>query len=201
MAGRPVSPQLWEETPELSASRKLLQACVDSCNNGSKRGTDQTTPPTDGGGPKQHADETEEKQSRDGEWLSGTKPKKVEPTLQLLTVCPPYRTGISLLSCHRGQQLRREPIKKLLDKKEASSEKEVNEMEASNLSEKEFRKMVIRWLKRMEDKFNNMWKNQEEMKKNQEEMKNDITAIKNSIESINSRLEEAEDRISELEDK
>lgn len=85
--------------------------------------------------------------------------------------------------------------------KQASPEKEVNEMEASNLSEKEFREMVIRWMKRMEDKFNNMCKNQEEMKKNQEEMKNDISAIKNSIESINSRLEEAEDRISELEDK
>nr|KAF6369203.1 hypothetical protein mMyoMyo1_010585 [Myotis myotis] len=95
--------------------------------------------------------------------------------------------------------------------KQASSEKEVNEMEAmeaSNLSEKEFRVMVIRWMKKMEDQFNNMCRNQEEMKKNQEEMKrnqeemkNDITAIKNSIESINSRLEEAEDRISELEDK
>ncbi|KAK1346850.1 hypothetical protein QTO34_000710 [Cnephaeus nilssonii] len=68
-------------------------------------------------------------------------------------------------------------------------------------SEKEFREMVIRWLKRMEDKFDNMSKNQEEMKKNQEEMKNDITAVKNSIESIKSRLEEAEDHISELEDK
>ncbi|KAK1337965.1 hypothetical protein QTO34_001068 [Cnephaeus nilssonii] len=55
--------------------------------------------------------------------------------------------------------------------------------------------MVIRWLKRMEDKFDNMSKNQEEMKKNQEEMKNDIAAVKNSIESIKSRLEEAEDRI------
>ncbi|KAK1344437.1 LOW QUALITY PROTEIN: hypothetical protein QTO34_013131 [Cnephaeus nilssonii] len=85
--------------------------------------------------------------------------------------------------------------------KQASPEKEVNELEANNLSEKEFREMVIRWLKRMEDKFDNMSKNQEEMKKNQEEMKNDIAAVKNSIESIKSRLEEAEDRISELEDK
>ncbi|KAK1341009.1 hypothetical protein QTO34_017409 [Cnephaeus nilssonii] len=74
-------------------------------------------------------------------------------------------------------------------------------MEASNLSEKEFREMVIKWMKRMEDKFNNMCKNQEEMKKHQEEMKNGIAAIKNSMESINSRLEEAEGRISELEDK
>ncbi|KAK1333880.1 hypothetical protein QTO34_006269 [Cnephaeus nilssonii] len=47
----------------------------------------------------------------------------------------------------------------------------------------------------MEDKFDNMSKNQEEMKKNQEEMKNDIAAVKNSIESIKSRLEEEEDRI------
>ncbi|KAK1346547.1 hypothetical protein QTO34_000403 [Cnephaeus nilssonii] len=88
-----------------------------------------------------------------------------------------------------------------VNEKQASPKKEVNEIEASNLSEKEFREMVMRWLKRMEDKFNNMSKNQEEMKKNQEEMKNDIAAVKNSIESIKSRLEEAEDRISELEDK
>ncbi|KAK1342611.1 hypothetical protein QTO34_015377 [Cnephaeus nilssonii] len=59
---------------------------------------------------------------------------------------------------------------------------------------------AITTLKRIEDKFNNMCKNQEEMKKNQEEMKNDIAAIKTTIESINSRLEEAEERISELED-
>ncbi|KAK1341007.1 hypothetical protein QTO34_017407 [Cnephaeus nilssonii] len=84
--------------------------------------------------------------------------------------------------------------------KQASSEKEVNEIEVNNMSEKELREMVIRWLKRMEDKFDNMSKNQKEMKKNQEEMKNDITAVKNSIESIKSRLEEAEDSISELED-
>ncbi|KAK1335822.1 hypothetical protein QTO34_003617 [Cnephaeus nilssonii] len=48
----------------------------------------------------------------------------------------------------------------------------------------------------MEDKFDNMSKNQEEMKKNQEEMKNDIADVKNSIESTKSRLEEAEDCIS-----
>ena len=85
-------------------------------------------------------------------------------------------------------------------KKQASPEKAVNKIETSNISKKEFREMVIRWLKRMEDKFNNMYKNQEEMKKNQEEMKNDVTAIKNSIESINRRLEEAKNHISELED-
>lgn len=38
-------------------------------------------------------------------------------------------------------------------------------MEASNMTEKEFREVVIRSLKRMEDTFNNMYRNQEEMKK------------------------------------
>ena len=38
-----------------------------------------------------------------------------------------------------------------MTKKQASSEKEVNKMDARNLSGKEFREMVIRWMKRMED--------------------------------------------------
>ena len=58
-----------------------------------------------------------------------------------------------------------------MKEKQASPEKEVNELEASNLPEQEFRVMIIRWLKRMEDKFDSMNKNQEEMKKNQEEIK------------------------------
>ncbi|KAK1346407.1 hypothetical protein QTO34_000263 [Cnephaeus nilssonii] len=99
-----------------SISRKLLQARVDSCNNGSERGTDQTTPATDGSGPKQHAYETEEKQSKYGDGkdalpcsavhccrLPKTKPNKFGPALPLLTACPPSRTRVSLLSCHRGQ--------------------------------------------------------------------------------------------------
>ena len=76
-----------------------------------------------------------------------------------------------------------------MKEKQASPEKEVNELEASDLPEQEFRVMIIRWLKRMEDKFDNM-------SKTQEEMKNDIATMKNSIESIKSRLEEAEDHIS-----
>ena len=88
-----------------------------------------------------------------------------------------------------------------MKEKQASPEKEVNELVASNLQEQEFRVMIIRWLQRMENKFDNMSKNQEEMKKNQEEMKNDITTVKNSIESIKSRLEESEYHFSELEDK
>ena len=55
-----------------------------------------------------------------------------------------------------------------MKEKQASPEKEVNELEASNLPEKECRVMIIRWLKGMEDKFGNMSKTQEEMKKNKE---------------------------------
>ena len=98
-----------------------------------------------------------------------------------------------------------------MKEKQASPEKEVNELEASNLPEQEFRVMIIGWLKRMEEKFDNNQeemrknhedlKNQEELKKNPEEMKNDITTMKNSIESIKSRLDEAQHCISELEDK
>ena len=101
-----------------------------------------------------------------------------------------------------------------MKEKQASPEKDVNELEAINLPEQEFRGIIIGCLKRMEEKFDDMNKKQEEMKKNQEEvknqeelkknkeeMKNDIATKKNSIESIKSRLEEAEDHISELEDK
>nr|KAF6392601.1 hypothetical protein mPipKuh1_007790 [Pipistrellus kuhlii] len=99
-----------------------------------------------------------------------------------------------------------------MKEKQASPEKEVNESEASSLPEQEFRIMIIGWLKRIEEKFDNnqeemrknheeLKKNHEELKKNQEEMKNDIATMKNSIESIKSRLHEAEDHISELEDK
>ncbi|KAK1327409.1 hypothetical protein QTO34_014170 [Cnephaeus nilssonii] len=61
------------------------------------------------------------------------------------------------------------------------------------MTEKEFRVMVMEFIYRMDEKINNLCKNQEEMK-------SDIATIKNTMESFNSRLQEAEDRISELED-
>jgi len=74
-----------------------------------------------------------------------------------------------------------------------SPRKEINETEACNMTEKEFRVMVMEFIHRMDEKINNLCKNQEEMK-------SDIATIKNTMESFNSRLQEAEDRISELED-
>ncbi|KAK1333824.1 hypothetical protein QTO34_006212 [Cnephaeus nilssonii] len=58
------------------------------------------------------------------------------------------------------------------------------------MTEKEFRVMVMKFIHRMDEKINNLCKNQEEMK-------SDIATIKNTMESFNSRLQEAEDRISE----
>ncbi|KAK1346846.1 hypothetical protein QTO34_000706 [Cnephaeus nilssonii] len=90
--------------------------------------------------------------------------------------------------------------------KEESPERELNELEASSLTEKEFRVFVIRMFKRMDDKYTQLNENYKElnenvtnMKRNQEEMKNNIAAIKNTMEGLKSRVEEAEDRISELE--
>ncbi|KAK1346821.1 hypothetical protein QTO34_000681 [Cnephaeus nilssonii] len=74
-----------------------------------------------------------------------------------------------------------------------SPRKEISESEACNMTEKEFRVMVMEFIHRMDEKINNLCKNQEEMK-------SDIATIKNTMESFNSRLQEAEDRISELED-
>ncbi|KAK1334494.1 hypothetical protein QTO34_005500 [Cnephaeus nilssonii] len=74
-----------------------------------------------------------------------------------------------------------------------SPRKEISENEACNMTEKEFRVMVMEFIHRMDEKINNLCKNQEEIK-------SDIATIKNTMESFNSRLQEAEDRISELED-
>ena len=73
-------------------------------------------------------------------------------------------------------------------------EEELSEMEASNLSNREFRVMIIRILKIMK-------KDSETIKKDQSEIKNAISEINNTLEGINSRLDEAEYQISDLEDK
>ena len=64
-------------------------------------------------------------------------------------------------------------------------------MEKSNLSNTEFRVMIIRIL-------NNMKKRQRNQKEDQSEIKNATSEINNTSEVINSRLDEAEDQISNL---
>ena len=84
-----------------------------------------------------------------------------------------------------------------------NTEVQVNEEEIGKLAEKEFRIMIVKMNKNLENKMEKM---QESINKNLEELKNKhtndtITKIKNTLEGINSRISEAEEWISELEDK
>ena len=75
-----------------------------------------------------------------------------------------------------------------------NSPEEPYEMEASNLSDREFRVMIIRIL-------NGVKKDTETIRKDQSEIKNAISEKNNPPKGINSRSDGAEDRISVLEDK
>ena len=84
-----------------------------------------------------------------------------------------------------------------------NTEVQINEEEIGKLPEKEFRIMIIKMIKNLENK---MEKIQESINKDLEELKNKhtnnkITEIKNTLEGINSRICEAEKQICELEDK
>lgn len=84
-----------------------------------------------------------------------------------------------------------------------TSQKVLNEMEISNLSDKEHKTMVIMMLTELGKRTDNLKedfnKGTENIKMNQSELKN-TTGNENTIEAI-SKLEDAEERISELEDR
>lgn len=58
-----------------------------------------------------------------------------------------------------------------MKEKEDSQKKELNDMEARNLSDIEFKLMVIRILKKLSENYNNMKKEIETINKNQSEIK------------------------------
>ena len=75
-----------------------------------------------------------------------------------------------------------------------NTEVHINEEEIGKLPEKEFRIMIVKMIKNLENK---MEKIQESINKDLEELKNKhtnniITEIKNTLEEINSRIFEAE---------
>ena len=86
-----------------------------------------------------------------------------------------------------------------------NTEVQINEEEIGKLPEKEFRIMIVKMIKNLENKMEKMQesinKDLEELKNKHTETNNTITEIKNTLEGINSRISEAEERISELEDK
>ena len=84
-------------------------------------------------------------------------------------------------------------------------EVQINEEEIGKLPAKEFRIMVVKMIKNLENKMEKMQESinidLEELKNKDAETNNTVTEIKNTLEGINSRISEAEKLISELEDK
>ena len=78
-----------------------------------------------------------------------------------------------------------------------NTEVQVNEQEIGKLPEKEFRIIIVKMIKNLENKMEKM---QESINKELEELKNKhtqtncmITEIKNTLEGISSRISEAEE--------
>ena len=76
-----------------------------------------------------------------------------------------------------------------------NTEVQINEEEIGKLLEKEFRIMIVKMIKNLENKMEKM---QESINEDLEELKNKhtnntITEIKNTLEGINSRISEAEE--------
>ena len=78
-----------------------------------------------------------------------------------------------------------------------NTEIQINEEEIGKLPEKEFRMMIVKMIKNLE---NRMKKMQESINKNLEELKNKHTKTNNTITEINNTLEEINSRISEAEE-
>ena len=85
-----------------------------------------------------------------------------------------------------------------------NTEVQIKEEEIGKLPGKEFRMMIVKMIKNLENKMEKMQesinKDLEELKNKHTESNNTITEIKNTLEGINSRISEAEELISELED-
>ena len=86
-----------------------------------------------------------------------------------------------------------------------NTEVQINDEETGKLPEKEFRIIVIKMIKNLENKMEKMQesinKDLEELTNKHTETNNIITEIKNTLEGISSRISEAKECISELEDK
>ena len=73
-------------------------------------------------------------------------------------------------------------------------EKELNEMEISNLSDAEFKTLITIMLKELSEDLNSI-------KKIQSEMKDTLIEIKNNLLGNNSRVDEPENQINDMEHK
>ena len=78
-----------------------------------------------------------------------------------------------------------------------NTEVQINEEEIGKLPEKEFRTMIVKMVKNLENKMEKMQesinKDLEELKNKHTKTNNTITEIKNTLEGINFRISEAEE--------
>ena len=78
-----------------------------------------------------------------------------------------------------------------------NTDAQINEEEIGKLPEKEFRIMVVKMIKNLENKMEKMQesvnKGLEELKNKPAETNNTITEIKNTLEGITSRISEADE--------
>ena len=74
---------------------------------------------------------------------------------------------------------------------------QINEEEIGKLPEKQYRIMIVKMIKNLENKMKKIQestdKDLEELKNKHTETNNTITEIKNTLEGINSRISEAEE--------
>ena len=98
--------------------------------------------------------------------------------------------------------MKKQKVMSQIEGQDKTPEKKLNEVETSNLPEKEFRIMIVKMIqklgKRMEAKIGKV---QEMFTKNLEELKNKQTEMNNTLSGINSRITEAEEQINGLEDR
>ena len=73
-------------------------------------------------------------------------------------------------------------------------EKKINKMEISNLSDAEFKTLLIRMLKEFSEDLSSI-------KKIQSEMKDSLIEIKNNLQGNKTRVDEAENQINDLKHK
>ena len=81
-----------------------------------------------------------------------------------------------------------------MKKKTRNTVVQINEEEIGKLPEKEFRIMIVKMIKNLENKMEKMQeainKDLKELKNKHTETNNTITEIKNTLEGINSRISE-----------
>ena len=81
-----------------------------------------------------------------------------------------------------------------MNKQVKTPQKELNKMEISNLSDAEFKTLVIRMLRELSEDLSSI-------KKTQSEMKDTLPEIKNNSQGNNGRMDDTENQVNDLEHK